>query len=91
MVDVVVTNFHITKHCFFFSIFLLSYQLLVDCSKHKVKATGTVRQNRTYSAAKLMKGTAEKKKLVGKHITNAATGQCFFVSGMIALTLELIF
>ena len=79
MVDVVVNNFHIRKYSFFFSIFLLSYELLVDCSKHKVQAAGTVRQNRTYSAAKLMKGTTEKKKLVGKNITSAATGQCFLL------------
>ena len=62
MVEVVRENSDVAKHHFFFDNFFTSYKLLSDLASEKVKATGTVRENRTGGANRDLTSTKEMKK-----------------------------
>ena len=62
MVEVVRENSDVAKHHFFFDNFFTSHKLLSDLASEKVKATGTVRENRTGGANRDLTSTKEMKK-----------------------------
>ena len=61
MVEVVRENSDAAKHHFFFDNFFTSHQLLFDLASEKVKATGTVRENRTGGANRDLTSAKEMK------------------------------
>ena len=62
MVEVFRENSDVAKHHFFFDNFFISHKLLSDLASEKVKATGTVRENRTGGANRDLTSTKVMKK-----------------------------
>ena len=54
MIDVIISNSDITCHQLYFDNFFTSYRLLSELSEKSVRATGTVRENRTANATKTL-------------------------------------
>ena len=62
MVNVATANSVASKHPFHFDNFLTGYDLLNDLGKKGIKAMGTVRENRTQGASKVLMDTKRLKK-----------------------------
>ena len=86
MMSTVETYSAITKHEVYFDNFFTLYNLLKSLAEQNIKATGTVRENRTNGATKLMKPNAVMKKKA-KEVTliSAVMEKFLCVSGMIIL------
>ena len=62
MVNIVERHSEVHRHDLYFDNFFTSHQLLKDLAEKSVRATGTIRENRTGCAAKLMTSTKKMKK-----------------------------
>ena len=54
MTDVIKISSHVAKHELYFDNFFTSHQLMKSLASESIRATGTVRENRTGGAGKLM-------------------------------------
>ena len=77
MVEVVRENSDVAKHHFFFDNFFTSHKLLSDLASEKVKATGTVRENRTWGANRDLMSTKVMKKSTRGTIDFCCDGTVF--------------
>ena len=62
MVNVVIENSVASKHTFYFDNFFTSFDLLNNLGKEGVKTIGTLRENRTQVALKVLMDTKSQKK-----------------------------
>jgi DNA excision repair protein ERCC-6 len=74
MIDVVKCHSCVKDHEFFFDNFFTSYDLLSDLSQQDIRATGTVRENRTAGANRLFTPRKEFQKEVRGHSESRCDG-----------------
>ena len=79
LVNVVIENSVAPKHTFYFENFFTSYDLLNDLDKKSEKAIGTVQENRTQGASRVLMDT--------KSVKKSEIGTFFFISGFFFTTI----